>query len=112
MSQGNLEPALSSAITGTVIVGSTTPTRIGLIEVANTTAAIAYIQIFWLAAASVTLGTTAPNFVIPVPASGGVVLPFDGAWTTGGGGAWSLASTTTATGSTNAAQYINIWRRS
>ena len=101
---------ISTAITGTVIAGSDVPTDIAMIEVGNTTAAIAYIQIFWLAAGSVTLGTTAPNAVIPVPASGGVVLPFDGGWKTGGT-AWSMASTTTATGSTNAAQFITIWRR-
>jgi hypothetical protein len=110
MSQGMLVSHLSTAVAGTVLVGSTVQTTIGLIEIANTTAAIAYVQFFWLAAASVTLGTTVPNFVIPVPASGGVVLPFDGSWLTGGT-AWSYASTTTATGNSAAAQYINIWRR-
>lgn len=100
---------LSSAITGTVIAGSTVPTDIALIEVGNTTAAIAYIQIFWLAAGDVTLGTTAANVTFAVPASGGVVLSFNVGWQTGGT-AWSMASTTTATGSTGAAQYITVWR--
>lgn len=112
MSQGNVVHHLSTAVTGTVLVGSTTPTSIALIEVGNTTAAIAYIQIFWAAAADVNLGTTAANAVIPVPASGGVVLPFeDSGWKTGGT-AWSFASTTTATGSTGAATFITVWRKS
>jgi hypothetical protein len=100
---------LSSAITGTVIAGSTVKTDIAMIEIGNTTAAVAYVQFFWAAAADVTLGTTVPNAVIIVPASGGVVLPFNTGWQTGGT-AWSMASTTTATGSTNAAQFITIWR--
>ena len=100
----------SLAISNTVTTISDSPTEIGMIEVGNTTAAVAYIQIFWLASGSVTLGTTVANATLIVPASGGIVLPFDGGWKTGGT-AWSIASTTTATGNTAAAQYITIWRR-
>lgn len=46
------------------------------ITVDNTNAAIAYIQLFNTAAGSVTPGTTTPVFVIPVPASGGVIKDF------------------------------------
>lgn len=74
-------------------------------SVLNTTSAIAYVQIFNALAASVTLGSTAPDWVIPVPANG----------TTGAGTngmlslsilhstAITIACTTTRTGPTTAA---------
>lgn len=43
----------------------------------NAGAATAYVQIFrGIAAASVTLGTTAPDYVVPVPAGGGAAIDF------------------------------------
>lgn len=74
-------------------------------SIMNTTSAIAYCQVFNLASASVTVGTTTPDYVIPIPANA----------TTGAGSnifsekGWShstgitIACTTTRTGSTNAA---------
>ena len=95
----------------TVIVGGINPIDIAIAELANTTAAIAYLQVFWKAAADVTLGTTAPDVVIGLPASGGAVLHFEGeGWHTGGT-AWSFAGTTTRTGSTQALVDVAIWEK-
>ena len=90
---------------------SNLPTYVGEIVAANTTAAEAFIQVFWLAAASVTLGTTVADAVIPVPGSGGVVISFmDQGWKTMGT-AWCMAGTTTATGSTEALIDVSVWRK-
>lgn len=74
-------------------------------SVMNTTAAIAYVQVFNKLSANVTLGVTVPDWVIPVPANG----------TTGAGSnGWipvsilhatgiTIACTTTRTGSSTAA---------
>lgn len=74
-------------------------------SILNTTSAIAYVQVFNALAANVTLGSTAPDWVIPVPANG----------TTGAGSnGWipvsilhatgiTIACTTTRTGSSTAA---------
>lgn len=67
----------------------------------NTTAAVAYVQIFNVASGSVTLGTTAPTLVIGIPASGGATVsnPSGIAF----GTAISIAATTTRSNSTTAA---------
>ncbi len=84
---------------------------IGVIECANTTAAAAYLQIFWKAASAVTLGTTVADAVIALPASGGAVISFpDQGWKTMGS-AWSMAGTTTATGNTEALINVSVWRK-
>lgn len=72
----------------------------------NTTAAVAYVQIFNVAAASVTLNTTVPTFSIGIPASGGVTVNFDKgiAFST----AISFACTTTRTGLTGATVDVNF----
>ena len=73
----------------------------------NTTAAVAYVQIFNVASGSVTLGTTSPTLSIGIPASGGVTVNFDKgiAFST----AISFACTTTRTGSTGATCDVNFF---
>jgi hypothetical protein len=73
----------------------------------NTTAAVAYVQIFNVASGSVTLGTTAPTLSIGIPASGGVTVNFDKgiAFST----AISFACTTTRTGLTGATCDVNFF---
>ena len=44
-------------------------------HIVNNTAALAYVQVFDLPAASVTVGTTVPDYVIPLPANGQAVMP-------------------------------------
>ena len=74
-------------------------------SVLNTTSAIAYVQVFNALAANVTLGSTTPDWVIPVPANGSTGagtngwLPFPILHSTG----ITIACTTTRTGSTTAA---------
>jgi len=73
----------------------------------NTTAAVAYVQIFNVASGSVTLGTTAPTMSIGIPASGGVTVHWDKGIAFGT--AISFACTTTRTGSTGATCDVNFF---
>ncbi len=74
-------------------------------SVLNNTAAIAYVQVFNKGTGSITLGSTAPDWVIPVPANGttgagnNFMIPLGVSHST----AISVACTTTRTGSTTAA---------
>lgn len=72
----------------------------------NTTAAAAYLQVFDLASASVTLGTTTPRFALGIPASGSIFVEFEKPmlFTVG----FVVAGTTTATGATGAALNVVI----
>lgn len=89
---------------------SNVTTYIGVLEASNTTAAKAYLQIFWKAAADVTLGTTVADAVIGLPASGGVVIAFpDQGWRTNT--VWCVAGTTSATNSTEALIDVSVWRK-
>lgn len=76
------------------------------IHIANGTAAIAYLQVFDLAAASVTVGTTAPTYAFGVPAGETADLVFGKPiqHTTG----FTIASTTTRTGLTTASQEVSV----
>lgn len=83
--------------------------QVTAIRAINTTAAAAYIQLFDVAAAaSVSLGSTVPDWVVKSPASD----PSDGDGLPTGGWAFEngivAASTTTATGSTSALQHLKI----
>lgn len=92
----------SAQVAGTVtnVVTGSNLTMLTVIAY-NTTAAVAYLQIFYKAAASVTLGTTVPDAVIPIPASGGIGV--DTGWHINSGAAGvSIAATTTRTGLTGA----------
>lgn len=73
----------------------------------NTTAAVAYVQIFNVASGSVTLGTTTPDISIGIPASGGVTVNFDKGIAFGT--AISYACTTTRAGSTGATCDVNFF---
>lgn len=67
----------------------------------NNTAAVAYMQIFYKAAASVTLGTTTADAVITIPASAGVAI--DAGWHINSGAVGvSIACTTSRTNNTGA----------
>lgn len=101
----------SGQVGSTVVQVSAVPSLIGNIVLLNTTAAKAYLQIFWLASGSVTLGTTAPAVVIPLPANGGIALNYgDMGWLTRGTGPWSIAGTTTRTGNTEALIDVTVWK--
>lgn len=78
------------------------------LELLNKESAVSYLQIFNRPAASVTVGTTVPIASIGLPASGGCTLSFPMGWIVGGDG-FTIASTTTRTGSTTAGIDYNFW---
>lgn len=91
----------SNAVTNTAAAVKTSGGRLRHLHAANTTAAIAYVQFFNLATASVTVGTTAPKLAYMMPASSNVTIDF------GDKGvefdtAITIAVATTATGNTAA----------
>ena len=77
------------------------------ISLLNETAAVAYLQIFMRASGSVTVGTTAPNLSLGLPASGGLTLSFPNGLIVGGDGL-TVAGTTTRNGSSGANISTNI----
>lgn len=103
----------SGQVAGTVVnLDSTGPQHLRLCVLLNTTAAVAYLQIFNIAAGSVTLGTTVPWLSIGLPASAAMVLPLPEGGILAKGSGLSVAGTTTRTGSTGAAIDVNIgWGR-
>lgn len=86
-----------------------TPGRIWGYHLLNTTAALAYLQIFNKAAANVTLGTDTPDWVIPLAANGSAIVPPIGTLIARHGVAITIAGTTTRTGSTGAAVDVLLW---
>ena len=97
----------SGQAAGTVIAISDTSNLLKFLALLNTTAAVAYLQIFNLPAASVTLGTTVPKLSIGLPASAAMSLPIALGLKLDGQGI-SIAGTTTRTGSTGAAIDYNL----
>lgn len=80
---------------------------LGSVQYLNTTAAVAYIQLFNLPVADVTLGTTAPTLSYGIAASASGNIPLgDGLKL--GGSALTIGCTTTRTGSTGAAVDLNV----
>lgn len=99
----------SGSVTGTVInLASKGAQNLRFLTFLNTTAAVAYLQIFNLPSTSVTIGTTAPALSIGVPASAAIVLPIPEGGLCLGGDGLSVAGTTTRAGLTGASQDINI----
>lgn len=76
------------------------------IHILNTTAAVAYLQVFDADSADVTVGTTTADYVFGVAASGvrDIVLPKPIRHTVG----FTVASTTARDGSTGANQEVTI----
>lgn len=87
-------PALSTTVTA---VKSTGPARLNALICGNTNASMEYVQVFDVAG-TVTLGTTPPDWIIPIPAtnSGGLILIYGLDFVN----AIKVAATTSATGST------------
>lgn len=110
---GGAIPFFNDAVAGTAVQVKATVGQIYSLSLTNTTAATAYLQVFCKPLASVTLGTTAPDFAIRLKTNAGagderdVVFPVGtcglSATGTPGGTGITLAGTTTATGSTGAA---------
>ena len=98
----------SGQVTTVQALDNTGPQTLRWLTFLNTTAAVAYLQIFNIAAASVTLGTTAPTLSIGVPASAAIVLAIPVGGQAMRGNALSIAGTTTRAGLTAAILHVNI----
>jgi hypothetical protein len=102
----SLQPATSggwsissqTALTNTVVSAKASAGQVGGHMFYNPNNAVSYIQVFNLATGSVTLGTTTPTLVIPLPPAAAANIE----WANGiaFGTAISFAATTTATGNT------------
>lgn len=92
----------NESVGGTVRQISAQPAMLGELDAENTTNAAAYLQIFFLKAADVTLGTTTPDYVIPIEASSRMSRSFPNGLGSRGGAGLSVAGTTTPTGLTAA----------
>lgn len=87
-----------TALTNSKVAVKASAGNFGGYMVYNPNSSVSYVQIFDVASGSVTLGTTAPTYVIPLPATAAANVEF-----TAGinhATAITLAATTTATGST------------
>ncbi len=95
---GGWTPGITAALSTTVQSIKSSAGQLGKMLCYNPNASVAYVQIFNIASGSVTLGTSTPVDVVPVPATlnGGFTLAFPGEQF---GNAISYAATTTATGS-------------
>lgn len=105
---GLYDSFFNASVTGTKVEASAVPVNIGAYHILNNDAAIRYVQCFYALAADVSVGTTVPNVVIPLPASGGATLNFQGGWLTRG--PLTLAVTTTRTGSTTGTADVVLWK--
>lgn len=99
----------NAALTNTVVSIKTVAGNIYGLRAYNAGASIAFIQVFNVTSASVTLGTTTPTEFFPVPASGGI---YDDDYSTPAtySSAISIAATSTPTGAVAPAntQVINL----
>lgn len=98
-------PFSNPAVT-TVVQIKSTQGDLRSLSVSNNTNAAAFLQVFCKPSASVTLGTTAPDFVIQLKANAGagderdIIFPIGVCFSTGTG--ISVAGTTSATNNTTA----------
>lgn len=101
------QPFFSDAVAGTVVAVKSGYGQLVYLNLTNTTAAVAYLQIFDLASGSVTLGTTPAKWTVRLAANQSLsvpmLLPLDLGKLNGSTAGISMAGTTTATGNTGAA---------
>ncbi len=97
-----LTPFFNDAVAATKVEAKTARAKLHVIRLVNTTAAVAYLQIFDKLAAVVTVGTTVAKTVIRLNANEILTLSAPDGIDIGGDGL-TLAGTTTATGNTGAA---------
>jgi hypothetical protein len=101
------QPYFNDAVAGTVQQVKAGAGQLFFLKLVNTTAAIAYLQIFDFLAANVTLGTTTPKWTLRLAANESVsvpmLVPLGLGQLNDGTSGISAAGTTTATGNTGAA---------
>lgn len=101
------QPFFNDAVAGTVVQVKAGAGQLIYLKLVNTTAAVAYLQVFDLAAASVVLGTTTPKWTVRLAANESVSVPMllplgMGQLQPLATAGMSMAGTTTPTGSTGA----------
>lgn len=106
---GGLTTFFNGAVTNTAVAVKASAGQVYSWMLFNPSGAVAYLQVFNVAAAGVTVGTTAPLFSIPVQA--GTQVPFSTDIGIAFGTAISVAATTTPTGSSapGTAMVVNIF---
>src|SRR5436309_16114849 len=65
----------SASVAATVTAIKNGPGQVFGWQIVNNSGAIAYAQVFNKKASDVTVGAAIPDYVVPLPASGGAVLP-------------------------------------
>jgi|SRR5882672_11149079 len=94
----------NDAVAATVIQIKSQQGQLFGMNLVNSTAAVAYLQVFGLPAASVVLGTTVPDWHIKLTANQSLQLQWQqGLGFSGGGSGMSIAGTTLAQGTVAAA---------
>ena len=76
-------PYFNAAVSEVAVQISATEVNTGKILVQNTGGAYTYLQMFNGLAANVAVGTTLPDFVIPIPGGGVAVIDEQMVWDTG-----------------------------
>lgn len=101
------EPFFNDAVAATVVQVKAGMGQLFALKLVNTTGAVAYLQIFDLLAANVTLGTTVARWTLRLAANESVTIPVlvpvGFGQRNGTAAGISMAGTTTATGNTPAA---------
>lgn len=106
---GKTDVLYNGVADGTKVAVSSSGQDIAGYHLLNTTAAPAYLQIFYKASADVTVGVTVPDAAIPLPTSGGATMQFAGkGWRIPT--ALTIAGTTTPTGAVGAACHVVLYR--
>lgn len=101
--------SVTAAVAAFLVSGAQAPGRIWGYQVMNNTAALAYLQVFDKAVADVTLGTTVPDWVIPLAANSLILVPPIAQPIARHQTAITVAGTTTRGGLTTAAIDVLLW---
>ena len=98
----------SASVSGTVTKVKDGAGQVFGYHILNNSGTIAYAQMFNKKASDVIVGTTVPDYVIPLTANGGAVMPMGRTGTTHSTGI-SIACTTTRGGSAGATCDVLLW---
>lgn len=99
---GGATPFFNDSVSSASVQIKATGAQLCALNVVNTTGATAYLQVFGKPAATVSVGTTPPDWVLRIPGTGSIALDFSTPMFISSGTGLSVAGTTTSTGSTPA----------
>lgn len=103
-----LQIPFNASVGATKTAVAAAPATLDNFIIVNNTGALAYVQIFNALAANVTVGVTVPDWVIPIPANGGALMPETARGTRHSVGI-TIACTTTRTGAAGATCDVVLW---